>query len=225
MSKIHIRLDDIGSSLARTPHTFSHNFEEILCGYKKARLKSKTGCLTCVARKKKCDEVSPQCGNCKRLDLSCRRRNDVESSKYCILSTNLRSTLPSLTPAISSGFPPFRNDVERSVTLESPKILSSLVSRMASPAFIEVKLLGRLCAQSRLVRDSMVAFTALGQINGSGHLYKICLKNYQSCIVTLRQMPAQQLISKGKDCYVLVALCFLGLLEVSFDTILSSEQT
>ncbi|KAE8136432.1 hypothetical protein BDV38DRAFT_272031 [Aspergillus pseudotamarii] len=37
----------------------------------KARLRTRTGCLECRNRRKKCDEVSPQCGGCARKGLKC----------------------------------------------------------------------------------------------------------------------------------------------------------
>ncbi|KAG9083466.1 hypothetical protein FRC06_004521 [Ceratobasidium sp. 370] len=36
-----------------------------------ARVRSKTGCLTCKNRKKKCDETRPQCQRCKRAGMEC----------------------------------------------------------------------------------------------------------------------------------------------------------
>ncbi|KAL2783779.1 fungal-specific transcription factor domain-containing protein [Aspergillus keveii] len=34
--------------------------------------RSRGGCISCKARKKKCDEMRPQCSDCRRLDLPCR---------------------------------------------------------------------------------------------------------------------------------------------------------
>ncbi|KAG7905309.1 hypothetical protein KL905_005011 [Ogataea polymorpha] len=34
--------------------------------------KSKSGCLVCKRRKKKCDEAKPRCGHCQRLGLECK---------------------------------------------------------------------------------------------------------------------------------------------------------
>ncbi|KAL4740979.1 fungal-specific transcription factor domain-containing protein [Aspergillus similis] len=39
--------------------------------------RSKTGCLTCRRRKKKCDEVHPTCGGCARNHLPCQWAKDV----------------------------------------------------------------------------------------------------------------------------------------------------
>ncbi|KAG7804974.1 hypothetical protein KL924_005297 [Ogataea haglerorum] len=36
--------------------------------------KSKSGCLVCKRRKKKCDEAKPRCGHCQRLGLECKYR-------------------------------------------------------------------------------------------------------------------------------------------------------
>lgn len=42
--------------------------------------RSKTGCLICRRRKKKCDEVHPTCGGCARNHLPCQWAEDVYSS-------------------------------------------------------------------------------------------------------------------------------------------------
>ena len=35
------------------------------------KLKTKTGCVACRKRRKKCDEIKPECQACRRLKLSC----------------------------------------------------------------------------------------------------------------------------------------------------------
>ncbi|UPL03469.1 hypothetical protein LCI18_014403 [Fusarium solani-melongenae] len=48
------------------------DFDNILLGKPKAKIRRvQTGCLTCKARKKKCDERKPHCGDCRRLCLQC----------------------------------------------------------------------------------------------------------------------------------------------------------
>ncbi|KAH7151906.1 hypothetical protein B0J13DRAFT_547104 [Dactylonectria estremocensis] len=62
---------------------------------RKGHTKSRGGCSICKGRKVKCDEVSPQCGPCGRLDLECeylpqKRRDRTESSTS--LTRPLRTT-------------------------------------------------------------------------------------------------------------------------------------
>ncbi|KAE8315514.1 fungal-specific transcription factor domain-containing protein [Aspergillus transmontanensis] len=44
-------------------------------------LRAKTGCLTCRARKKKCDEGKPECRGCIRNKLHCRWQSDTEEGR------------------------------------------------------------------------------------------------------------------------------------------------
>jgi hypothetical protein len=41
---------------------------------RKGHRKSRAGCLVCKQRKVKCDEVTPECGCCRRLGLTCQYR-------------------------------------------------------------------------------------------------------------------------------------------------------
>ncbi|RSL60492.1 hypothetical protein CEP54_006735 [Fusarium duplospermum] len=43
-----------------------------MAGSTKAKLRTKTGCLTCRQRRKKCDENSPVCGNCASVARECQ---------------------------------------------------------------------------------------------------------------------------------------------------------
>jgi hypothetical protein len=176
-----------------------------------AKLKSRSGCLTCVARKKKCDEKKPRCGHCERLGLACRSR----STRTPFSSTNMREK--SITPrvAISSGYPPFVNELERRITLASSKTLSPLVSRVADADFLELPLLARFCVQSRLVREAVMAFSLACDPCASEAQYKLSLRGYQSCIAGLKGLKAHSSLSVADSMFLLTAVCFLGLLEVS----------
>lgn len=125
-------------------------------------LKSKKGCLTCLARKKKCDEAKPICGHCARLGLACVRRETApdSQSEQTITSTNLKARGPPLQLAITNGYPPFRNDFERQVTLESSTVLQPQVSCAAGAWYREESMFGRFCTQNRLVREAIVAYSA-----------------------------------------------------------------
>ncbi|KAK4613697.1 hypothetical protein CLAFUW4_08756 [Fulvia fulva] len=178
-------------------------------------LKSKTGCLTCLARKKKCDEVRPKCGHCQRLGLACVRREtapDLQSEQN-ISSTNLKAKGPPPRLAITNGYPPFRSDFERQVTLESSTVLRPLVSRMAGTWYLEETMFGRLCTQNRLVREAIVAFSAFGQDDRNEHSLKLSIENYQSCIMRLKQTRAFEHEDPTETVTAIVAIVFLGLLE------------
>lgn len=177
------------------------------------RLKSKSGCLTCVARKKKCDEKVPRCGHCERLGLACRSRSTQVHAP--VTSTNMREKSVSPQFAISSGYPPFANDLERRITLASSKILSPFVSRVAVAGFSDMPLLGRFCVQNRLVREAIVAFSLACDPCASETHYKISLRGYQRCIAGLQGVQAHTSQNTEESIFLLTAICFLGLLEVN----------
>ncbi|KAH7021478.1 uncharacterized protein B0I36DRAFT_32328 [Microdochium trichocladiopsis] len=78
----------------------------------RARLRTKTGCLTCRQRKKKCDETTPVCGECIRNRRSCQwpgsrelvdRRFAVhEASRYWAASAELGHAKTSPLVSIST---------------------------------------------------------------------------------------------------------------------------
>ncbi|KAL4890558.1 fungal-specific transcription factor domain-containing protein [Aspergillus ambiguus] len=50
-------------------------------GHRRPRAsRSRGGCLSCKARKKKCDEIRPRCSDCRRLNLPCRWKSSSPSS-------------------------------------------------------------------------------------------------------------------------------------------------
>lgn len=174
------------------------------------KLKSRTGCLTCVARKKKCDEKLPRCGHCERLGLACRSR----STQTPVTLTNIREKSVSPRFPISSGYPSFVSDEEKRVTKESSQILAAFVSRVADPSFKVLPLIGRLCVQNRLVREAVMAFSVAYYPEPSGFHYKMALRSYQSCIAGIQSLPAHDGCSFKESTALLTAVCFLGLLEV-----------
>ncbi|KXS98473.1 hypothetical protein AC578_8065 [Pseudocercospora eumusae] len=188
-----------------------------------AKLKSRSGCLTCVTRKKKCDEAKnglpPKCGHCFRLGLACvwRSREQAEGSKattaISISTTNLKAKSPPPRLAVSNGYPSFRNDFEKQLILESSRLFQPLVCATAGPGFEELTLLARFCTQSQLVRDAVVAFAAHGQASRSSDAYKLSLTSYQSCVAGLRRGLAYGGSSPAERDQVLAAIFFLGSLE------------
>ena len=184
------------------------------------KLKSKTGCLTCVARRKKCDEVEPKCGHCTRLNITCVRRElATDGAAVFISSTNLKARKsPPLRSPITNGYPPFKSDFERQLSIESPGALAALVSCMAGPGFRDVVLFGTFCAESRLVRQALVAFSAYNQGPRCDDSYKLSLRSYQYCITNMKQNRPYEGEDPAEQDRVLTAIMFLGLLEVSISS-------
>src|SRR5262249_28194218 len=71
------------------------------------RLRTKTGCLKCLQRRKKCDEAKPVCGACQRLHIQCAYRDGSDCS--------------SVSPSASQASPPTRTSVASPVeSLSTP---------------------------------------------------------------------------------------------------------
>lgn len=57
--------------------------------------KSRGGCLSCKARRVKCSEDRPRCGNCRRLDLDCEYRTAQRTSCRLAHGTGPTTQTPS----------------------------------------------------------------------------------------------------------------------------------
>lgn len=178
--------------------------------------KSKSGCVTCLVRRKKCDEVTPVCGHCRRLTLKCvQREHDTPvpaADRTALTMTSLRAKQLHIQPPVSPGHPRFRSELEKKVSQESPALLSGFLSRIADPAFHSVQSIGRFCIQSEVVREAVLAYAAYIRGQEDADAYRHCVKSYQSCIIGLRDASIRQ--SPNQD-LAMTAILFLGLLEVS----------
>ncbi|KAL4954391.1 fungal-specific transcription factor domain-containing protein [Aspergillus filifer] len=50
--------------------------------------RSRGGCISCKSRKKKCDEIRPQCSDCRRLDLPCRWKSSSPKPAFAHLTAS-----------------------------------------------------------------------------------------------------------------------------------------
>ena len=70
---IRIELLCIDTDLSGLGHICSSQADSEPENYRRPRAsRSRGGCLSCKARKKKCDEIRPRCSDCRRLNLACR---------------------------------------------------------------------------------------------------------------------------------------------------------
>lgn len=191
------------------------------------KLKSKTGCLTCLTRRKKCDEALPKCGSCRRLHLACVPRGGVAGSGgsgNLVVNTSLRVALlrgvgasPTPSPALNSAdHEPFRNDFERRVTLHCHDLFNGLCSALAEPTYHNLDILRRMCCRSRLVRGAVVAYSADNPWVSYGMLPDhLAVQHYQTCVgMLLVQIPHFDALSWDEQDAVVVTVFFLGSYEV-----------
>ncbi|KAH8698306.1 putative C6 transcription factor [Talaromyces proteolyticus] len=90
---------------------------------------SRSGCLTCKKRRKKCDEQKPRCGNCTRLDRECEGYANLWQTPFEPSIKTFRQE--SLKPRRSKDSP--ASDQDDSKNQPSPLILYLLDGSAVSP--------------------------------------------------------------------------------------------
>ncbi|QIW96762.1 hypothetical protein AMS68_002280 [Peltaster fructicola] len=111
---------------------------------------------------------------------------------------------------VSQGYPSFQSDMEKEISIRSPRVLEQLISRIADPGFRNLAILGCLCTQSPLVREAVVAFDVYGQDTEHGQPAVRALQSYQSCVSRLRRSAINE---RTEPVCAMTAILFLGLLE------------
>lgn len=70
----------------------------------------KPGCFTCRAKKVKCDEQTPECRRCERLDLRCEWTKSTAKSRIAANSRR-KSALPKILPKFDLNSLEFHDDL------------------------------------------------------------------------------------------------------------------
>lgn len=186
-------------------------------------LRSKTGCLTCIARRKKCDEHRPVCGDCHRLSLKCVLRENVkkrdEHRSIAMSTTCLRAQ----SWTLSDGYERFHDEAERRLSMECPSVLGCFVSRVAGDQYRDLTFLTNAAIRDVWVRQAVVAFSAAFQPVDHRNKNEICLRNYHACTRNIRKYLSGPSTSwEAND--MIISLTLLGILEVSYDLSRSYHQ-
>ncbi|KAK1144095.1 hypothetical protein N8T08_005757 [Aspergillus melleus] len=136
----------------------SHDTEPKLSGpvkhYRRPRrrpayLRTKTGCLTCRTRKKKCDEKDRPCGNCKRMHLPCHwpgeKRAGQDDVEYSTAAAGAHTRRPKLQQKPGLEMIQFKvADLDCSGTSEScfswsPKVVATSTPESANAELQDVQ--------------------------------------------------------------------------------------
>lgn len=178
-------------------------------------LRSKTGCLTCIARRKKCDEHRPVCGNCHRLSLKCVPRANVNARHERPSVATSATCLRVQTWTFSDGYEPFHDEAERRLSIECPAVLGSFISRMAGDQYRDLTFLTNAAIKDTWVRQAVVAFSAAFHVADNRNKNEICLRNYHACTQNIRKYLS------GPSTYweadnMIISLLLLGILEVLY---------
>lgn len=192
-----------------------------------SKARSRTGCLPCRTRRKKCDEALPSCSNCIRLDLTCLRpgtdtKVSMTNLKGKSISANSINTIRNLsrsyvdTPAppktISNGFSAFDSDLERMASCASSSTFRHFTAPMSSPAFQNLEWLGTLVVHVPLARDAYLALAATGETPTTNQERGMVLRYYQRCVSRLKEAWITDSLFKSDA--ALVAVFFLALVGV-----------
>lgn len=118
-------------------------------------LRSKTGCLTCRRRKKKCDEKTPVCGACSKNDLLCEKDGSFRDQSAKVAATFRQKNSPSPPSTYPSA--PDDNLAESSVaanSLDRPRLrtLRNATSGESSLSWITTR--GNNLQEQPVSRDS-----------------------------------------------------------------------
>lgn len=102
--------------------------------------RSRTGCLTCRSRRKKCDEVKPRCAGCRRNQLPCTwpaatlsSRSDSEASAGMDLTRSV--TTVSVPPPVSTIHRGAESEARQRACMLTPQsvnLLSHFIAQTAS---------------------------------------------------------------------------------------------
>lgn len=178
------------------------------------RLRSKTGCLRCRARRIKCDELKPVCRACRRWHFVCTWPRPTEDR--AVEDLRLRN-FPVIPRAVNGhGFPAFRDQTQLSLLRDFDSVYQSLVSPLASSTYRNVAPLFVIALDKAWIRDALNAFTSCvlyAQTRDDG-LKGLMLSSYQIAIVGMKKRLGQP-VQYGQELDILVAATFLGAIEVS----------
>lgn len=183
------------------------------------RLRTNTGCQRCRRRKKKCDEIRPVCGACRRWSFPCiwpDQVADADSKKKYWTKPVTSFPIYLEWPLNSHGTPVFRDHTQLSLLHNFVGIYQSFICPLARTEHASPSLFVNVALHETWSRDALNAFTSYMLFTRSGdrHLERSALVLYQSSVLGLKKKVANRL-DEADIVGVLVAATFLGLLEVT----------
>lgn len=185
-------------------------------------LRSKTGCLKCRMRRKKCGEERPRCLNCTRLGLLCRwdtpayRPSKTQRSSTSSAPATSRP-LPLVcyqTDFLSSGYRNFQHETDRQLVEYAVKFASTCFGAETMSEDEQSLLCMTVVLENEWIRDALCAFSASVISPEHPALESRAFTASQSALRRLRTWIALPFVDANDTC-LLTSAFFLGLLEVS----------
>lgn len=184
------------------------------------RLRSKTGCLKCRARRKKCGEEKPVCVNCDRWNFGCfYPQSNGEHRQKSIRVIDAESFLPHSANTsllyyqsgfLTNGFSRFHDDQELSLikwTITSVDVY--LTSKPGGAHSVCMTLL----LQNAWMREAFMAFAAAAMAKVDPDMDSIALSSYVNAIQEAR-LHMDQNHTGVRDVCLNTVILILGNLEV-----------
>lgn len=198
------------------------------------RLRTKTGCLNCLRRRKKCDETHPSCSLCTRLDDSCTWRPavTVQSGHRTSNASSVSDVTANSEYSSSDGDPTFHSEARTALGHQPsqpmlqesdkqyhplnvvPSFLSMFVTPMAKSSYKDAAPWLRIIMKEEWARKAIMAFGSAWIALRNKELIVPCYKLYGSAVAGLREsIKKGELDQHSRTAFA--ASYFLGLFEVS----------
>lgn len=181
------------------------------------------GASQCRKRRKKCDEHRPVCGGCNFTGYSCiwpSRESSSPVSAGIVIAQNVQNRLirrasATLTRGVSSGYQPFRDQTQFSLTIGAvPAILPFLRKPIPTEA-CDLSLITTCAFKEEWLRDALSAFSAVFHSRSKAELGNLAFIYYhRSCVALRNSLDLSSGASHLDDPSTTIASVFLGLFEV-----------
>ncbi|PKY01825.1 hypothetical protein P168DRAFT_56864 [Aspergillus campestris IBT 28561] len=171
-----------------------------------ARWRTKSGCLTCRMRRKKCDEEGSVCRACRRNGLTCIWQSGVESGKDRKGSDGKALVKsPPKTPSLSPRFSALENTPRDSLFQYFAGSILPQLMMPGSPATGATDML-KLGVQFPCVRDSFLACAALFRSSSEQPPPRDALGYYSGALCATRKMIQQSAVHGTEDWFYIQTL-------------------
>lgn len=182
------------------------------------RLRVKTGCQTCLKRRKKCPENRPICSTCERLGLDCVYRTSTATAEIEIEADGESQIAISLSPTFSLSVRPSALRTQRDwniFTYCSTKFMGVITSPGALSKYRSLSMIFRIGFDNPWVLHAALAPAALHASFSSLITKEEAVLYAHSALQGLRQslLPAEPATLRRDPC--LSTSLFLGTFEVS----------
>lgn len=185
---------------------------------------SKTGCVTCKRRRKKCDEVKPVCGGCSRLGLSCQYGQSsaqVQPKTSCtqigVFELRSPSTESQLLPVFK-----LRSD-EITVLAHVPPSVVAFFTPAADAVTRDVKVLMQLTLTDPTIRNAIVAcFSSMLPSPEGESNYFNCI-SFGKALQSVRSQISDLNVADEQLISLRIAMQFLGLMDVSTSAVCEAK--